>query len=58
MKQRCPICKRYVNISTRHPCYLCRRCVSLVTDKNGNIVSFSNTEFSGHGLGGYMKIIA
>lgn len=51
-RQVCPICKRYVKLSSRYPNYACRQCVQLATDKKGKPVHFFNTEFSGHGCAG------
>lgn len=50
--QICPNCSNRVSLYPRYPTYICLDCKSLITDKQGQALSFSNTSFSG-GCQGY-----
>lgn len=51
-RQYCPICSRYVKVSTRYPNYVCAKCKELAVDKNGQKVAYQNTSIDGHGCEG------
>ncbi|MNE17335.1 hypothetical protein D3C80_1103110 [compost metagenome] len=50
--QHCPICKRFVQPSTRYHRYVCQRCAEKTTDIDGKRVAFFNSTYSGHGCYG------
>ncbi len=51
-RQSCPICKRYMQPSSRYRDYVCPKCIHLSTDKEGLLVVFGNTTMDGHGCAG------
>lgn len=52
-KQFCPNCTTETGFQQRYPKSICRKCYSAITDLNGRIVEFFNTEMSGNGCQGY-----
>jgi hypothetical protein len=51
-QQHCPTCYRYVKYNERYRDYICKRCVELATDKQGQLIAFHNITESGHGIQG------
>lgn len=52
-KQFCPNCETETGFQQRYPKSICRKCYSKITDLNGRIVEFFNTETGGYGCQGY-----
>ncbi len=46
-KHYCPICHVELELHSRYPNYVCGKCRSKATDKDGRLLSFSNIDFSG-----------
>ncbi len=53
--QVCPNCMSKVRFYPRYPAYICRNCVSQLTDKNGRMVAYYNTSISGGCEGKYVN---
>lgn len=49
-EQFCPICGTAVRPYLRYPAYVCSSCVGEAVSADGRLLSFSNTEFLGHGF--------